>query len=76
MKKQKPRHRRLDLINSLPRGYQKTIARTCNCSHTHVSAVLNGLRSQTSNLGINIIRLGERKVDDELARNARRYARR
>ena len=59
MKQETPRHRRLDLINSMPGGEQKRIARTLKCSRGHVSQVLNGKRSQSNSLGINIIRLAE-----------------
>jgi len=62
MKLQIPRSRRLDLINSMPHGTQKYIARICGCSRGLVSAVLNGYRSQTNDLGINIIRLAERSA--------------
>jgi hypothetical protein len=60
MKTQSPRSRRLDLIDNLKNGAQKKIATICNCSSGHVSAVLNGYRSQSNDLGINIIRLAER----------------
>jgi len=76
MKKQQPRQRRLDLINSLPRGKQKEIARQCNCSKVHVSMVLNGNRSQTNDLGTNIIRLAEREADRERQRQGMTRAKR
>ncbi|MFV0377816.1 MAG: hypothetical protein ACK5JD_11025 [Mangrovibacterium sp.] len=57
--KQQPRHRRLDIINSLKRGEQKQIARQLNCSRGHVSAVLNGRTNQHNDLGRNVIRLAE-----------------
>lgn len=59
MKQETPRHRRLDLINSLQGGEQKRIARVLKCSRGHVSQVLNGKRSQSNDLGRNIIRLAE-----------------
>lgn len=71
MKDQKPRSRRLDLLNCMPSGTQKYIAKIVGSSQSHVSAVLNGYRSQTSPLGINIIRLAERSAVDA-CRRARR----
>ena len=71
MKTQTPRHRRLDLINSIPHGTQTYIANICGCSRGLVSSVLNGYRSQTNALGINIIRLAERSAKDA-HRRARR----
>lgn len=63
------RHRRLDLINSMPPGSQKQIAHICNYTRGYVSAVLNGRRSQTSAAGINIIRLAEKYSQDANRRN-------
>lgn len=71
MKAQTPRSRRLDLINSMPYGTQKYIAKICGCSRGLVSSVLNGYRSQTNALGINIIRLAELSAMDA-HRRARR----
>ena len=68
MKDQTPRTRRLDLINSIPSGTQKYIAKVCRCSCSQVSAVLNGKRSQTNDLGINIIRLAERAAENTRGR--------
>jgi hypothetical protein len=67
-----PRYRRLDLINSLGSGQQKYIARVCGCTDSQVSAVLNGRRSQTNDLGINIIRLAERLSDEARLREMRK----
>ncbi len=61
---QAPRHRRLDLINSMPHGSQKSIAKIVGTSTSYVSAVLNGKKSQTGNTGTNIIRLAERFAHD------------
>jgi len=72
MKDQIPRTRRLDLINSIPSGTQKYIAKVCRCSCPQVSAVLNGKRSQTNDLGINIIRLAERAVENAKGRVLKR----
>ncbi len=71
-KKQQPRQRRLDLINDLPKGKQKQIARICNCTPGYVSTVLNGRTSQTSDKAINIIRLAERSATHERDRKALR----
>ncbi len=76
MKEQQPRHRRLDLINSMPKGKQKEIARRLKCSTCHVSMVLNGKRSQTNELGINIIRLAEYSANAERIRWAVRNVKR
>lgn len=54
-----PRHRRLDLVNTMPTGEQKRIARVLKCSRGFVSSVLNGRRSADTDLGRNIIRLAE-----------------
>lgn len=56
---EKPRQRRLDLINSMRCGEQKRIAKKLNCSKGAVSSVLNGYRSYETDLGRNIIRLAE-----------------
>ena len=66
-----PRYRRLDLINSMPSGSQKYIAKVCGCSRGNVSAVLNGRRSQTNDLGVNIIRLAERLADEAYLKERR-----
>jgi len=66
------RHRRLDLINSLPHGGQKRIARQAGCTPQKVSKVLNGHDAQTSYKAINIIRLAERYAERERARNKQR----
>ena len=58
-RQQKPRQRRLDLINTMPTGEQKRIAWTLKCAPGYVSAVLNGYRSTDSDLARNIIRLAE-----------------
>jgi transcriptional regulator with XRE-family HTH domain len=58
-KEQKPRYRRLDLINSMPTGEQKRIARRLNISRGYVSSILNGRANQDSDIGINVIRLAE-----------------
>ena len=68
MKDQTPRYRRLDLINSMKTGEQKRIASILKCSKYHVSLVLNGKRSQTNDLGINIIRLAEHSAAMELGK--------
>ena len=75
-KQQQPRQRRLDLINGLPAGKQKEIARICNCTPGYVSAVLNGRTSQTGDKAINIIRLAERAAEHARTRDAVRKARR
>jgi len=72
-KNQIPRQRRLDLINNMPVGGQKRIAAICNCSRPQVSAVLNGKRSQTNDLGINIMRLAEQAVTDGRWRSMKRF---
>jgi transcriptional regulator with XRE-family HTH domain len=61
--KDQTRHRRLDLINSMPSGEQKRIARRLGISKGYVSAILNGKRSQTSAMGINTIRLAEMSAE-------------
>lgn len=70
MKDQTPRYRRLDLINSMPTGEQVRIARILKCTKGHVSGVLNGKRSQTNDLGINIIRLAEHASAMELGKRS------
>lgn len=70
-RKTKPRHRRMDLINDMPTGEQKRIAKRLNCSKSIVSKVLNGHSSQVNDLGINIIRLAEHAA--EKARLKRRF---
>jgi transcriptional regulator len=64
-REQKPRQRRLDLINSMPTGEQKRIARLLKCSNSHVSAVLNGRKQQDNDLSRNIIRLAEQSAANE-----------
>lgn len=59
-REQKPRQRRMDLINTMPTGEQKRIARLLKCSKGHVSSVLNGHCQQDNDLSRNIIRLAER----------------
>lgn len=59
---EKPRQRRMDLINSMPCGQQKQIASQLKCSKGQVSSVLNGYRSHDTDLGRNIIRLAERSA--------------
>jgi len=61
-KDQEPRYRRLDLINSMPDGEQRRIAKILDCSEGHVSDVIHGKRSQTNELGLNIIRLAEQSL--------------
>lgn len=58
-REQKPRQRRLDIINTMPPGEQKRIARILKCTPGYVSSVLNGYRSFDTDLGRNIIRLSE-----------------
>ena len=58
-KDQTPRYRRSDLINSMPTGEQKRIAYKLKISEGYVSSILNGRSSQTSETGINVIRLAE-----------------
>ena len=65
-----PRYRRLDLINSMPSGEQRRIARILKCSEGHVSEVLNGKRNQSNDLGINIIRLAENAAAYELGKRS------
>jgi len=64
MKRQTPRYRRLDLINSMRPGEQKRIAEKLGVSRGYVSSVLNGARNQESDVGRNIIRLAERAAAD------------
>ena len=68
MKQDTPRYRRLDLINSMKPGEQKRIAQKLKCTTGHVSSVLNGRRSQTNDIGINIIRLAEHAATIELGK--------
>lgn len=75
-KQQQPRHRRLDLINDLPAGKQKEIARICNCTPGHVSSVLNGHKNQTTDKAINIIRLAERSAEHQRIKDAIRQVKR
>lgn len=56
---------RLDLINSLPTGSQKDIANQLGVSRGFVSSVLNGKRSQTNKMGVQIIKLAEAIVANE-----------
>ena len=58
-REQKPRQRRLDLINTMPSSEQKRIAILLKCSEGHVSSVLNGHKQQDNDLSRNIIRLAE-----------------
>lgn len=58
-KSQLPRHRRLDIIQDLPKGGQKKIANTLKVSTGYVSAVLNGHRNPYTDLGINVMRMAE-----------------
>ncbi|HAZ00694.1 MAG: hypothetical protein A2W90_14555 [Bacteroidetes bacterium GWF2_42_66] len=74
MKREIIRHRRLDLINSLPRGGQKKIARLCSTSGSVVSAMLNGYRNQNSDSGRMIMRLAEQMAEREAGRQARKQA--
>jgi hypothetical protein len=69
-KTQLPRYRRLDLINSMPKGEQRRISRILKCSEGHVSEVLNGKRNQSNDLGINIIRLAEHAAAIELGKRS------
>jgi transcriptional regulator with XRE-family HTH domain len=71
-KEQKPRYRRLDLINWMPVGEQKRIARRLGISRGYVSSVLNGKRNQDNDNGINIIRLAEQAVAKERCKQVRR----
>lgn len=58
-REQKPRQRRLDLINTMPVGEQKRIARVLKCSKGYVSSVLNGHTNQDTDVARNILRLSE-----------------
>lgn len=58
-REQKPRQRRLDLINNMPTGEQKRIARMLKCSKGYVSSVLNGHTNQDTDMARNIMRLSE-----------------
>jgi predicted XRE-type DNA-binding protein len=58
-REQKPRQRRLDIINTMPSGEQKRIAKLLKCTQGHVSSVLNGHCQQDNDLSRNIIRLAE-----------------
>lgn len=71
-KSEEPRYRRLDLINSLPPGAQKSIARKLGITNTSVSGILNGRLSQNSNRGINVIRMAEHLVAQERSQMIRR----
>lgn len=71
-KYEEPRHRRLDLINSLPSGAQKSIARKLGIRNTSVSGILNGRLSQNTERGINVIRMAEHMVAQERSVMVRR----
>lgn len=58
-REQKPRQRRLDLINTMPSGEQKRIASLLKCSRGHVSSVLNGHSNQDTDIARNILRLAK-----------------
>jgi transcriptional regulator with XRE-family HTH domain len=72
MKKQQPRYRRLDLINTMPIGEQGRIARRLGVSRGYVSAILNGRSNQQSDKGINVIRLAEGAAEKARCRVVRR----
>lgn len=65
MKEQKPRYRRLDLINTMPVGEQKRIGKTLGISKSYVSQILNGKVNQDNARAINVIRLAEKAVERE-----------
>ncbi|MDP2104626.1 MAG: hypothetical protein Q8J76_01425, partial [Desulfobulbaceae bacterium] len=71
-KEQKPRYRRMDLINWLPAGEQKRIARRLNISCGYVSSILNGKKNQDSDKGINVIRLAEAAAEKARCKEVRR----
>jgi len=58
----KAQTRRIDLINSMPDGERRRIANRLNCSEGHVSGVIHGKRSQSTELGINIILMSEKSL--------------
>ena len=51
--------RRADIINSLPHGAMKRLAKELNCTKGYVSFVLNGHAAQTSPLAAEIIAKSE-----------------
>lgn len=71
-REQKPRYRRLDLINWMPVGEQKRIAERLRISKGYVSAILNGKRNQESDMGINVIRLAEQAAAKSRCKIVRR----
>ena len=55
----KARKKRDDILNKLPSGAGKLIAEKLGCTKNHVSLVLNGRRSDETNLGIQIVKEAE-----------------
>lgn len=68
----KPRHRRVDLLEALPWGAQSNISRVLKISPSVVSTVLNGTSSQDTDIARNIIRLAEQRVEIEKSRSRKR----